>query len=321
MVPYLDDFDASGESEPYRSILSTQVVPSILASLANEGFEVLVSHDLASKAEYNRLHADDPLLTQLPLLEPQYQPTATTQDVICCYLDHGGELVGSICVRLLWCEPSFGAGMEDLSLLYADPASMASEDHFVICQPAVAWERLRNMHVAMMLGGHLRKDFRKSIAYDGLSRLARVLALITWRWSYLVALIEPDVARKIGFKLYAHQQGSPGVYFGHGDAVRAYYLYVSSRDHIRDLFCRPEAVDLSRGVGDLSMAELHEAKQRRIVAASEAVAARRQRYDAQLGLSAAKPSLVAEHLPNPSHPSPAADRRPTWEIRLPPLED
>ncbi|HXZ00023.1 MAG TPA: hypothetical protein VEI03_08485 [Stellaceae bacterium] len=77
MIPYLDDFDASGEREPHRSILSTQVVPSILASLANEGFEVLVSHDLASKAEYNRLHADDPLLTRLPLIEPQYQPTAT----------------------------------------------------------------------------------------------------------------------------------------------------------------------------------------------------------------------------------------------------
>ena len=282
MIPYLDDFDASGEREPYRSTLSTQVVPSILATLSGEGLEVLVSHDLASKAAYNRLHADDPLLTKLPLLDPQYQPHATPQDVICCFLEHGGELVGSICVRLLWCEPSFGAAIEDLSLLYADPMSMASEDSFVICQPAVAWEQLRNTHVAMMLGGHVRRDFRRSVAYDGLSRLARILAFVSWRWSYLVALIEHDVARKIGFKIYAHQQGSPGVYFGHGDDLHPYCLYVSDRDHIRNVFCRAEAGDLSRSVGDLTVTELRDAKMQRVTSLSNAAEVSRQQTDAQM---------------------------------------
>jgi hypothetical protein len=262
LIPYLDDFDPSSEREPYRSTVSTKVVPSILASLSCKGFDVLVSHDLASKMAYNQIHADDPWLTKLPLLDPKCQPHATPQDVICCYLDHGGELVGSICARLLWCEPSFGAAIEDLSLLYADPISMAAEDAFVICQPAAAWEKLRNVHIAMMAGGHVRKDFRKTIVYDGLWRLARILALASWRWTYCLSLLEPDAARKIGFALYGHQQGSPGIYFGHGNYLHPYLLYLSDRDHVRNIFCRLEAGDLSRGVGDLTLAELREAQGR-----------------------------------------------------------
>jgi hypothetical protein len=262
LIPYLDDFDPSSVCEPYRSTMATHVVPPLLASLSREGFDVLVSRDLASKMAYNRVHADDPWLTKLPILDPQSQPHATPDDVICCYLDHGGELVGSMCVRLLWCEPSFGAAIEDLSLLYADPVSMAGEDEFVICQPAAAWEKLRNVHIAMMAGGHVRKDFRKTIAYDGLWRLTRILAFVSWRWTYCLSLMEPDAARKIGFKLYGHQEGSPGIYFGHGNDLHPYLLYLSDRDHVRNVFCRPEAGDLSRGVGDLTLAELREAQRR-----------------------------------------------------------
>lgn len=262
MIPYADAFDASTEREPHRSILSRQVVPALLSALAAEGLDVLVSHDLRSKSEYNRLHADDPLLTRVAIADPLYQPHATERDVICCYLDHGGDLVGSLVLRLLWCEPSFGAGLEDLSLLYHDPATMAGEDDFVICRPAIAWDMLKAVHCAMTLGGHVRKDFRRTIAYDGLWRLARILALTSWRWSYSISLLEEAVARKLGFGLYGHQYGSPGVLICHGDERHRYLLYVSERNYLRRIFCRPETGDLSRSVGELTMAELCEARTR-----------------------------------------------------------
>jgi hypothetical protein len=263
LIPYLEAFDASGEREPFRSILSTEVVPSLIGTLADEGLDVLVSHDLASKAAYNAVHVDDPLLTRLSLVDPRYQPHATADDVLCCYLEFHGELVGSIVLRLLWCEPSFGACLEDLSLLYADPLAMAADDEIAICQPSVAWERLKAVHVAMTLGGHVRNDFRKTIAYDGLWRLARIKALVDWKWSYSISLLEMDVARKLGFRLYGHQQGSPGVFLGRGDDLHPYCLYVSERAHLRRIFGRPEAGDLSRGVGDLTLADLREARSRR----------------------------------------------------------
>ena len=263
MIPYSDAFDVSTEREPYRSILSRQVVPALISALAAEGLDVLVSHDLRSKSEYNRIHADDPLLTRVSIADPRCQPHATERDVICCYLDHGGELVGSVVLRLLWCEPSFGAGLEDLSLLYHDPLTMAGEDDFAICRPAIAWDTLKAVHCAMTLGGHVRRDFRKTIAYDGMWRLARILALTKWRWSYSISLLEEAVARKLGFGLYGHQFGSPGVLIGHGEEHHTYLLYVSERNYLRGIFCRPEAGDLSRGVGALTSAELREAQNRR----------------------------------------------------------
>ena len=263
MIPYADAFDVSTEREPYRSILSRQVVPVLLSTLGAEGLDVLVSHDLRSKSDYNRLHADDPLLTRVAIADPLCQPHATERDVICCYLDHGGELVGSLVLRLLWCEPSFGAGLEDLSLLYHDPATMAGENDFAICRPAIAWDTLKAVHCAMTLGGHIRRDFRKTIAYDGLWRLGRILALTSWRWSYSISLLEEAVARKLGFSLYGHQYGSPGVLICHGGERHGYLLYVSERNYLRRIFCRPEAGDLSRRVGDLTTAELREAQTRR----------------------------------------------------------
>jgi hypothetical protein len=263
VIPYSDAFDVSTEREPYRSILSRQVVPALISALAAEGLDVLVSHDLRSKSEYNRIHADDPLLTRVSIADPRCQPHATERDVICCYLDHGGELVGSVVLRLLWCEPSFGAGLEDLSLLYHDPHTMADADDFAICRPAIAWDTLKAVHCAMTLGGHVRRDFRKTIAYDGMWRLARILALTKWHWSYSISLLEEAVARKLGFGLYGHQFGSPGVLIGHGEEHHRYLLYVSERNYLRGIFCRPEAGDLSRGVGDLTIAELREAQTRR----------------------------------------------------------
>jgi hypothetical protein len=263
VIPYADAFDVSTEREPYRSILSRQVVPALLMALAADGLDVLVSRDLRSKTEYNRLHADDPLLTRVSIADPLCQPQATERDVICCYLQHGGDLVGSLVLRLLWCEPSFGAGLEDLSLLYHDPATMAGEDDFVICRPAIAWDTLKAVHCAMMLGGHVRRDFRKTIAYDGLWRLARILALTSWRWSYTISLLEEAVARKIGFSLYGHQHGSPGVLICHREERHSYLLYVSERNYLRGILCRPETGDLSRRVGDLTIAELRQAQTRR----------------------------------------------------------
>jgi hypothetical protein len=263
VIPYADVFDASTEREPNRSILSRQVVPALISTLAADGLDVLVSHDLRSKSAYNRLHADDPLLTRVAIADPICQPHATERDVICCYLDHGGALVGSLVLRLLWCEPSFGAGLEDLSLLYHDPATMAGEDDFVICRPAIAWDTLKAVHCAMTLGGHVRKDFRKTIAYDGLWRLARILALTNWRWSYSISLLEEAVALKLGFGLYGHQYGSPGVLICHGEERHSYLLYVSERNYLRQVFCRPETGDLSRSVGDLTVAELRDGRARR----------------------------------------------------------
>jgi hypothetical protein len=263
VIPYADVFDVSTEREPYRFVLSRQVVPALLGALAAEGLDVLVSNDLRSKSDYNRLHAEDPLLTRVAIADPVFQPHATPQDVICCYLDYGGDLVGSVVLRLLWCEPSFGAGLEDLSLLYYDPPRMAGADDYAICRPAIAWETLKSVHCAMTLGGHVRKDFRKTIAYDGLWRLARILALTSWRWSYSISLLEDAVARKLGFGLYGHQYGSPGVLIGHGEERHGYLLYVSERNYLRRVFCRAEAGDLSRGIGDITEAELHKARARR----------------------------------------------------------
>ena len=140
---------------------------------------------------------------------------------------------------------------------------MAGEDDVVICRPAIAWDTLKAVHCAMTLGGHVRRDFRKTIAYDGLWRLARILALTNWRWSYSISLLEEAVARKLGFGLYGHQYGSPGVLICHGEERHSYLLYVSERNYLRRIFCRSETGDLARGVGDLTVAELREAQNRR----------------------------------------------------------
>lgn len=262
MVPFIDDFEVSAENEPLRSTLIRIVVPEIMNTLAADGFDVLVSRSLQSKAEYNAIHAGDPLLTRLPLADARYHPSIPPTDVFCVYLEHGGELVASCVMRLVWAAPSFAEILEGLSLLYERPDVMG-ERAFAICRPPIARDTLKDVHVALSSGGHVRKDFRKTFAYEGLWRLARLKSLAEWRWSYAVTLLEPDTAQKIGFRRYCYQLAAGGVMIHDGEAEHEYLLYLSERDHVRDMFGRIDAGDLSCNLGDFTATELKAAVNRR----------------------------------------------------------
>jgi len=218
-------------------LVAAGIVPALLRKIAACGLDVLVSRDLKPLAAFHARRRDGLALS--PIFDPACQPGADASNALALFLARGGELLGAVGCRLLWCEETLADELESLRLFYADPARMAPPTQTCVVTARTAREEIMACPVAVSGAGYMAEQARGGGAFKALFRLLHVL-MLGWRWSWEIALIREEQPNSLSVNAYGFRGLDPFVILG----GRRYYLASSRRREAREQLLRADVAEL-----------------------------------------------------------------------------
>lgn len=182
-------------------------ISRLVGFIERSGLKITLTHDLATAAAIFR-QSGEPLSV---LADPAVHAGASHRDAtLALILRDGDTPVGCSVQRRVWVE-HLGADMRDLSYFYGD----AQRDLPKICVATPAWlDTVRNCWTVYSCAFHVHKAARtpRPGLTAALIRLAHLLALAEWEWSWLICRCKTGILHRHVFDTYGFEIASNGVW-------------------------------------------------------------------------------------------------------------
>ncbi len=245
MKPYLDAIDPVDLPIPSRRLVTQGVIPALIESLALNGVEAWLSHDLNPVVEmHNRSDGEMPLFQ---LFNPRFQLDVSPSTCVVIVAMRANDIIGTIGCRRKWVPTTLAEEMESLRIYYADPVAMAAPGECCVVRAPLG-RSIKSCHVAFSGAGFVSRPERGRGTYRAISRLLMVWTAAHWRFSWSVGLARPKNAFALAFDTYGYSTAEPRIYRlvpGQRYEDREYWLLAGTRSHCIDTFLAQEAADLT----------------------------------------------------------------------------
>jgi hypothetical protein len=249
LTRYIDGFDPHGIVSLARlRTAGSEVIPPLLAALAEQRLSAYLSHDLNCVASVHECSGGGMRLVKAN--DPRFHPTTSTADTSVLVLVRDGAFVGCMASRLIWCEATLAEEMESGHFWVSDPATMwSSADRCIVYARSAA--QICACPVVYTGSVYLDPSVRGGTTLAAMCRLHLLWLLAHWRWSWIVGLIESDRIHRYGFDIYGIELIEQGVWrTREGDnELHAYQLTLQRREVAMESWLRPEMGDLTRPMG------------------------------------------------------------------------
>jgi len=245
---YLDAFDPPETlSQAALTTVGIDVIPPLLAALADRGLSVQVTHDL-SYLETIRDNSGGGMQI-VKVNDPRFHPRAGRNDTNVMLLARGEELLGCIASRLLWCEQSLAEELESGRFWVSNPASMWTEEDRCVTNSLTA-RSITSCPVVYCGSIYLDPSIRGGNTLAAMCRLHCLWLVCHWRWSWLVGFIETGLLHHHAFDIYGADLVEQGLWLTRDDAeLHHYHVVLTRRLAAMNAWIRPEMGDLSRPLG------------------------------------------------------------------------
>lgn len=245
---YLDAFDPPFSlSQAALTTVGIDVIPPLLAALADRGLSVYVTHDLSYLENVRESSRGGMQLVKVN--DPKFHPQANRDDANVLLLARGAELVGCIASRLLWCEQSLAEELESGRFWVSSPASMWTERDRCVTNSLTA-RSIASCPVVYCGSVYLDPSIRGGATLAAMCRLHCLWLVCHWRWSWLVGFIESGLLHHHAFDIYGADLVEQGLWLTRDDdELHHYHVVLTRRLAAMSAWIRPEMGDLSRPLG------------------------------------------------------------------------
>jgi hypothetical protein len=250
LTNYIDDFDPL-ESIPFDRVqmAGMHVIPPLIAALETRNLRPMIGHKLATVA---KLHgaSGGRMRRLIQTNDHRYHPSASPADTLVLALMRDGEPKGCIASRLLWCEGTLAEEMESGSFWATRPGLWGKADKCIVT--ANIARTIRACHIVFTGSVWLAQDVTGGPTLAAMIRLHHLWVICHWRWTWLVGMLEGQLARRHAFDVYGGMALDFGLWRtrpGEDDELHEYELTSCERGASMERWLRPEMGDLAFPIG------------------------------------------------------------------------